>query len=459
VALQNRFENARSFVDYSNLQAVSRVSATYRRLLRREVVDICLLIFIADVVTGVQTPIFPLYATSLGASLGLLGVITAVLGLTRLLSALPVGILSDRLDRKTVLVGGMVLFALSFICYAIAPSAAWLSAGRVLQAVAMVATFPLGIAYIGDVVDPRDRGAAIGVYTAAMGSGFAVGPLIGSWASASAGYPAAYLAGALLAIAGALFGALRLVKKKAGSGEVSLGPALINVRALRALAQEPAMLMACVANIAMTLSMTGAIFTYFPVYARGVGISTVMIGSLFAWRSIASATGRIPMGPVSARLPVYWTLTVVLGVEAAIDLAISRTTSPAVLTGLLVLEGIGFGIFLVSGQLAVAAAAGQGNRGAAVGMFWMAGSVGELFGPIALGVIAESIGLIAVFQTVAGAVMFGAVVVAALGAVAAYRLRRLAGQDSRQGGLVDVAAGDDANRRAVAAEPFQAGRH
>jgi len=149
----------------------------------------------------------------------------------------------------------------------------------------------------------------------------------------------------------------------------------------------------------------------------------------------------------------------VLGVEAAIDLAISRTTSPAALTGLLVLEGIGFGIFLVSGQLAVAAAAGQGNRGAAVGMFWMAGSVGDLFGPIALGVIAQSIGLIAVFQTTAGAVMFGAAVVAALGVVAAYRLRRLAGQDSRQDGLVDVAAGDDANRRAVAAEPFQAGGH
>src|SRR2546427_11876029 len=85
-----RFENARPFVDYSNLQPVSGFTATYRRLLRREVVDICALIFIADVVTGVQTPLFPLYATSLGASLGLLGVITAVLGLGRLASALPI---------------------------------------------------------------------------------------------------------------------------------------------------------------------------------------------------------------------------------------------------------------------------------------------------------------------------------------------------------------------------------
>ena len=76
------------------------------------------------------------------------------------------------------------------------------------------------------------------------------------------------------------------------------------------------MVMACVANIAMTLSMTGAIFTYFPVYARGVGISTVTIGSLFAWRSIASAAGRIPMGPLSTRLPAHWTLAGVLVVES-----------------------------------------------------------------------------------------------------------------------------------------------
>jgi MFS family permease len=173
----------------------------------------------------------------------------------------------------------------------------------------------------------------------------------------------------------------------------------------------------------MTLSMTGAIFTYFPVYARGVGISTVAIGSLFAWRSIASASGRIPMGPLSSRLPAHWTLAAVLVVEAAIDLGISRTASPLMLTALLILEGIGFGVFLVSGQLAVAATAGQTNRGAAVGLFWMAGSFGDFFGPIVLGVIAQEVGLIAVFQTVAGAVLVGAVLVAAFGVIATYRSR------------------------------------
>jgi MFS family permease len=400
------------------------MSATYRRLMRRDVVDICILIFIADVVTGVQSPLFPLYTTSLGASLGLLGLITAVLGLTRLVAALPVGMLSDRLDRKTVLVGGMALFAVSFVLYALAPSAGWLAVPRVLMAIGMVSTFPLGIAYIGDVVETRDRGAAIGVYTAAMGSGFAVGPLLGTWVASVAGFPAAYLTGAAVAVVGAVFGATRLIRKKAEPGKATLAPRLVDIPAFAALVRQPALVMACVANIAMTLSMTGAIFTYFPVYARGVGISTLTIGSLFAWRSIASAAGRVPMGPLSTRLPAHWTLAGVLVVEAAINVMIARNTSALVLTMLLVLEGIGFGVFLVSAQMAVASAAGGTNRGAAVGLFWMAGSLGDFFSPIALGVIAQELGLVAVFQTVAGAVLVGAVLVAGFGALASYRAGR-----------------------------------
>ena len=402
------------------------MSDSYRRLFRREVVDICIFIFIADVVTGVQTPLFPLYTTSLGASLATLGLITAVLGLTRLASSVPVGMLSDRLDRKAVLVGGMVMFALSFALYAVAPSPGWLVIPRVLQAIGMVATFPLGIAYIGDLVEPRDRGAAIGVYTAAMGSGFAVGPLIGSWVGSVEGIPAAYACGAVIAVLGAAFGVLRLIRKKPKPAEGSPARKLIDLPSLAALVRQPAMLTACVANVAMTISMTGAIFTYFPVYARGVGISTVTIGSLYAWRSFASASGRIPMGPLAARLPAHWTIAAVLLLEAGIDVAISRTVSPGVLTALLILEGIGVGVFFVSAQSAVAEAAAGHNRGAAVGLYWMAGSLGDLFGPIGLGVVAQTMGLVAVFQVVAGAVVIGAVIVGVLGVMATYRSSRAA---------------------------------
>src|SRR4051794_7325578 len=83
--------------------------STYRRLLRRDLIDVCVLIFIADIVVGVQSPIFSLFATSLGASLGVLGLVTSVLGLGRLASAVPAGLVSDRMGPKTVLVAGMVM--------------------------------------------------------------------------------------------------------------------------------------------------------------------------------------------------------------------------------------------------------------------------------------------------------------------------------------------------------------
>ena len=407
--------------------------------MRRQLLDVCALIFIADIVVGVQSPIFSLFATSLGASLGTLGLVTSVLGLSRLASAVPAGLVSDRFGPKTVLVAGMVLYAVSFVAYAASPAPAWLVVPRILQAVAMVSTFPTGIAYIADVIEERDRAAAIGIYTAAMGSGFAVGPLIGTWVGSTAGYPAAYLVGAAIAIVGAVYGLLRLAgKKKAPAGATPRR--FVDRSALGLLARHPAIVMACVANIAMTISQTGAVFTYFPVYARSAGIGTLTIGTIFAWRALASATGRVPMGPLSSRLPATWTLALVLLVESAIDFSMAHTSSPVVLTLLLVLEGIGFGIFLVSSQAAVAAAGAAASRGAAVGIFWMAGAAGEVIGLVFLGAVAQAFGLIAVFGAVAATSFLSCLAVVGLGLLAL--------QDPRQHAEVDVAAGDDAHHPA-----------
>jgi len=64
-----------------------------RWLLRnKELLALCFMIFTADVVSGIVSPTFSLYASSLGASLVLIGVLSSVVGLTRILSSVPIGV-------------------------------------------------------------------------------------------------------------------------------------------------------------------------------------------------------------------------------------------------------------------------------------------------------------------------------------------------------------------------------
>src|SRR5436309_8882812 len=112
-----------------------------QRQVRRAVMTLCGIIFLADVVAGILAPTFSLYAQGLGISVTLLGAITTTGSLTQLLTALPIGILSDRLSRRQIVTVGMFVFALGLLILAAAHGAPLLIAGRIVLALAMIGTF------------------------------------------------------------------------------------------------------------------------------------------------------------------------------------------------------------------------------------------------------------------------------------------------------------------------------
>ena len=156
------------------------IRATIRRDLTRDVAKLCALIFIADVVSGILSPTFSLFAENLGVSLALLGIITTIGGLTQLSIALPFGLLSDRIGRPRVLLGGTIGFVLCLLSLAVATGPAMLAVSRVLYGIAGVATFSFGAAHLGDITTKEQRPFAFGLYTSCMGLGFTVGPLLGA---------------------------------------------------------------------------------------------------------------------------------------------------------------------------------------------------------------------------------------------------------------------------------------
>ncbi|MFC4069439.1 MFS transporter [Actinoplanes subglobosus] len=89
------------------------------------------------------------------------------------------GALADRYGRRVTYLTGLVLFGLSSLLCALAPTVDTLVAARVLQGVGGAAMFATTVAILNVTYRGRDRGIAFGVWGAVNGAATAAGPLAG----------------------------------------------------------------------------------------------------------------------------------------------------------------------------------------------------------------------------------------------------------------------------------------
>jgi DHA1 family tetracycline resistance protein-like MFS transporter len=119
------------------------------------------------------------------------------------------GNLSDRFGRRPVLILSLVALGIDYLITGLAPTIAWLFAGRILSGMAG-ATYPTVNAYIADVSPPEKRAANFGLTGAAFGVGFIIGPAIGGIVGDAYGARMPFFVSAAIAIANAMFGAFVL---------------------------------------------------------------------------------------------------------------------------------------------------------------------------------------------------------------------------------------------------------
>jgi EmrB/QacA subfamily drug resistance transporter len=91
------------------------------------------------------------------------------------------GALGDRLGRRRVFSGGVVLFAVASVGCAVAPSIGLLIFARACQGVGAALLIPGSLALISAAYPENARGAAIGTWSAFSAITGAVGPVAGGW--------------------------------------------------------------------------------------------------------------------------------------------------------------------------------------------------------------------------------------------------------------------------------------
>jgi len=93
------------------------------------------------------------------------------------------GMFSDRYGRRPVVLLSNFGLALDYVVMALAPTIWWLFLGRVLSGLTS-SSLPTAQAYISDVTPPEKRAKAFGMFGAAFGIGFILGPAMGGWLGA-----------------------------------------------------------------------------------------------------------------------------------------------------------------------------------------------------------------------------------------------------------------------------------
>jgi DHA1 family tetracycline resistance protein-like MFS transporter len=88
------------------------------------------------------------------------------------------GMLSDRVGRRPVVLISNFATAIDYCIMALAPNLMWLFVGRIISGGA-TSSISVASAYIADVTVPEKRAAAFGLIGSAFGVGFVLGPAIG----------------------------------------------------------------------------------------------------------------------------------------------------------------------------------------------------------------------------------------------------------------------------------------
>jgi predicted MFS family arabinose efflux permease len=146
-------------------------------------------------------PVFSLYAERLPYVTPLLvGIAIGIYGLTQALLQIPFGMLSDRIGRKPVLVGGLLIFALGSAVAASAETIYGIILGRALQGSGAIAAVIMALA--ADLSREQRRLRMMAIIGISIGFAFAValimGPILNSWI----GVPGIFWLTAILALFG-----------------------------------------------------------------------------------------------------------------------------------------------------------------------------------------------------------------------------------------------------------------
>jgi MFS family permease len=349
--------------------------------------------------SGLLVPTLPLFASSLHASLGVVGVVMGAEAIGTLIADVPAGVLLGRFSDKAVMVVGLVLVAASVLLLVPAHSVVLVIGLRLVSGLGL-ALFNLSRhAFLTEATRDGRRGRAISTFGGVSRAGAFVGPAVGGLLAAAFGLRAPFVLYAAVVVA-ALLGVLWFVPARAPHAP----PAAAAPR-FAALRDFAAVLSTAGLAQLMAQTLRAGRKVLLPLYASQVlGLDVGAVGFILSASAFADLTLFYPAGWLMDRRGRKFAIVPSFLVQAVGLALVPLTHGFAAL--LAVAVGLGFGNGLGAGTMMTLGSdlAPREALGEFLGVWRLVGDAGSSGGPLLVGAVAEvlDLGLAAVAVAVVG---------------------------------------------------------
>ena len=342
---------------------------------------------------GIVIPFLPMFAARLKIGAVAIGLIFSAYSVMQFICAPLLGRLSDRIGRRPIIMLGLFGSSLSYLIYGFADSFAGLLISRAVHG-ACAATISTAQAYVADTTEPSRRAHAMGMIGAAFGLGFVLGPAMGGLLGVASLRTPVFVAAALT-FANLIFAAVCLPESRrldqtpqatadATGWRFDLPRRLGRHRAIARLFLLAFLLTFAIAALEATFALTvPAIYGY---AAAGVGGLLAFAGLMQALAQGYLLGKIVPRTGESA-------LIVVGAAALALGLApLGSWSSHAALYVMLALIALGYGFGSTSVAALISRRTGSELQGEALGLNQSVLSLARILGPIAGGLVYQTMG-------------------------------------------------------------------
>ncbi len=331
----------------------------------------------------------PAYAAEVGVGVAMIGLVIAAYDAAEVVAKPVFGAISDRRGMKQTMLAGIVVFVIASLAYLWVDPRLLLLV-RFLQGIGAAALSAVSLALVAAYAVER-RGRAYGIYNALKGAGYVVSPIVGGAIVLRSDFSMVFVAAAAIGVV-AFALSLLLPKPQAaikqGFDDDDDG---IGLSGLVAAFRQSSLWPWYVVTV-INMFFVGILFGFLPVRVYALGYGPLINGILLT----AVSASYLLVQPVAGALAdrINSTLTIRLGLFfAGASIILIPFVTDWLLFAVSILAGIGVGTVWTNTDALVSQQAQSGKLGATMGVAGTFKEIGDMLGPLLIGVVSQAFGL------------------------------------------------------------------